>query len=194
MLLYTSIIIAFGCNDDDEIILSNELQLKITLNNANVDITYNQSHVPINSLEYEWAIFFDTDDDVTTGNSDGYDVRVSMSYFKFDSIPVTGSLLSKTQINTWILSKQGGSFGNLISTQLDSQNNVLIFNISRNWNELKQLSTGDRFYALTRYFSPTGQALDITTVETVPNLLTDGKDDVPYEFIDLISIEIVSKN
>jgi len=126
MLLYTSIIIAFGCNDDDEIILSNELQLKITLNNANVDITYNQSHVPINSLEYEWAIFFDTDDDVTTGNSNGFDVRVSMSYFKFDSIPVTGSLLSKTQMNTWILSKQGGSFGNPISTQLDNQNNVLI--------------------------------------------------------------------
>ncbi len=67
----------------------------LTLRNLPASLNFNQASVPLNFLEYEWAVDFDT-------NNDGVkDYTLSASHYKLSATPVAGPLLSNIQADVW---------------------------------------------------------------------------------------------
>jgi hypothetical protein len=78
-----------------------DIIFEITLRNLPATFTFNQVNVPLNQLEYEWAVDFDINNDSLS------DYSLSLTEFKFDPTQTVGTLLNShsmlfnTQVNVW---------------------------------------------------------------------------------------------
>ncbi len=78
-----------------------DIVFDVTLRNLPATFTFNQTNVPLNQREYEWAVDFDINNDSLA------DYSLSLSSYKFNSTQTVGSLLSignpliSTQVNVW---------------------------------------------------------------------------------------------
>ena len=92
-------------------------KIKVAINDGKIFIEISLTHIPDlliydradisdNDTEYEWAIFFDIDEDNTPAN----DISISLSSFKFKGEKVSiGNLKNFTQHNVWLFDSDGSS-------------------------------------------------------------------------------------
>ncbi|MBA3663722.1 MAG: T9SS type A sorting domain-containing protein [Bacteroidetes bacterium] len=152
-------------------------------------LTFNQPHVPPNSLEYSWEIKINSDDNNSTGDKDGYDVGLAMANFKFGTSPsYTGSIISGTDQHTWIYNNSGSSYGNPLSAVFNFSDSTIILSGLKSLPELAQIKYGNKFIVKTFFNSPGGIQSDSTTVGTLGNSPTpDPAADVASPFMDILS-------
>ena len=166
--------------------LDGNIIITLYLTSVSDILTFNQSHVDDNRLEYQWAILIDSDGSYFTGDYEGYDVEISLRHFKPPgSSPFQGSILDGTQWNTWILTESGGSYGNIITASLDYDNKSIIMIGDKTWPELENVDQTDRFVFNTYYDSPDDREEDFTDIVRNSDTVFDTQFDVPYNFIDI---------
>lgn len=188
VLFLPAIMILNSCKEDE--VVTTEHLVKINLKNANQELVFNQTSTPMNVREYEWTVKFDIDGNSDTGDFEGFDVAVSLLHFKFSETEVTGNILSNVQINTWILDGFGGTLGHITTADLDITDNSLNIVLLKEWEEIIGLDNGDRYKGVASYYTPNGVITDETSNGSVPETITDSENDVPYDFIDILSIMI----
>lgn len=106
------------------IIDATNITLDLSLRNLPATFAFNQNGVPVNFLEYEWAVEFDV-------NNDGVaDYTLSASKYKFSATPTTGSLLSNIQADVW--SAAGASLAAVTPTLIGTTGLRLTVPISAN--------------------------------------------------------------
>jgi hypothetical protein len=160
-------------------------------------LVFNQEHVPDNSLEYEWSVVIDSDNNETTGDSEGYDVAISLTNFKFPgSQPVERTITQGTQWNTWILSGSSGSYGHSLEEPQIIYNEYsdtwsIVMYAQRSWNELANFNENFNSRFETAYYSNTGIVRDMTSVMQGNNTVTDPEGDVSYNFIDIVEGTVI---
>lgn len=177
---------------------ADSLEVRIKLKSVDDVLTFNQSFVPDANMEYSWMVLIDSDNDPTTGNTVGYggntgfDVALSVSYFKppGSTPPQNGSIVSITSKNTVILNGAQGIVANDIRAFIDYADTSLVLRGSKANPELANVAVGNRYFASTTYYSSTGTVYDVSSVATISDAITDPVDDVDYSFIDIKGVSI----
>lgn len=170
------------------------LEVRIKLKDVNSVLTFNQSFVPDNSLEYSWTVLIDIDGDSLTGNTVGYggnsgfDVAMAVSHFKFSgSTSQTGSIVSNnTQKNTIALNGTQATVVHTMYAFIDYADSSLVMRASLNTSEFNGLP--QRFMVYTSYYSSTGNVEDFSPLiveQGTPYTFTDALNDVAFPFIDI---------
>lgn len=126
---------------------STNIMFSITLRNLPALLTFNQTNVSLNALEYMWEVEFDIDNDNTT------DYSLSASHFKSSNTPVTGPILSNTQENVWKHNPSGGaSF--LVSASSSLAGNTLSLAVAKSADpDLANITSSARVRINTYYRS-----------------------------------------
>jgi hypothetical protein len=71
-------------------ITSTDITFTITLRNLPATLSFNQAGVPLNGIEYDWAVEFDTN------NDNAPDYSMEMMHAKDSNPPVVGGILANT--------------------------------------------------------------------------------------------------
>ncbi|GAH63464.1 unnamed protein product, partial [marine sediment metagenome] len=143
---------------------SDDIVVTMSLASVSDQLTFNQSHVEDNRLEYSWGVRIDTDGNVSTGDGAGYDVEISLTHFKPPgNSPFTGTILDGTQKNTWVLSGSSHLFAHNIEAEIDHDTKSIIMIAKQSWEEFADFDINDRFCCKTYYYSPSGSVQDITS-------------------------------
>lgn len=164
-----------------------DIVVTMSLTGVSDQLTFNQSHVEDNRLEYSWGVRIDTDGNVSTGDGAGYDVEISLTHFKPPgNSPFTGTILDGTQKNTWVLSGSSYLFAHNIEAEIDHDTKSIIMIAKQSWEEFADFDINDRFCCKTYYYSPSGSVQDITS-DNPPgsNIVSDPEGDVSYSFVDI---------
>lgn len=177
---------------------SDSLEVKIKLKSVSDVLTFNQSFVPNNSLEYSWTVLIDSDNNPSTGNTTaayggntGFDVALSVTHFKIGSSTQTGSIVSNnTQKNTSILNGNLASVANEIRAFINYTDTSLVIRGSAANAELANVAAGNRYFVYTMYYSSTGIVTDVSAISTIPAIITDPLNDVTSSFIDIKEVSI----
>lgn len=83
-----------------------KISIEISLTHIPDMLIYDRADISDNDIEYEWAIFFDIDEDNTPAN----DISISLSSFKFKGEKVSiGNVKNFTQRNVWLFGSDGSS-------------------------------------------------------------------------------------
>jgi hypothetical protein len=155
--------------------------VSLKLLNIPSTLVFNQDFVPDNSLEYEWGIYIDLDNNPSTGSSypEGCEVSISLVNFKFPgSTQHTDTIIEGTQHNTWIFNG-GWQYGHAIDATVDYSANTIKMIASKAWEELSDFEETDRFCFLTSYQYASGEMCkDITSFSDGSNIITDLEGDV----------------
>jgi len=166
------------------------IYVTVFLDKLPTTLTINQAHVSDYSLEYCWEVLIDSDNNLATGDQEGFDVSFAISHYVFpDSIEQTVDFLSQTQENTWILDPSGGgTWGHDLSVNLDFNTNSIEMVGSGTWEELQNVSSSNRFKVETYYEAPMGSVADAT--DDGYNSISDPKGDVSHDFVDILEAQI----
>lgn len=165
---------------------TNTVKATIVLAKIPPSLQFNQAHVQEGDVEYEWAIYIDSDNNIATGNS-GFDVSISIFHPKSSGdAPYSATILNGTEHRTWTPSWGGWLYANDIKASVDYSSNQIIMIGDREWPELSNVDESDRFYCETSYISPSGFVSDKTNTNSGANSINDPKGDVPYDFIDIL--------
>jgi hypothetical protein len=121
---------------------STDIIVDITLRNLPATFTFNQANVPLNYLEYEWGVDFDTNNDNVA------DYSLSLSRYKYldnpaslTSTPAAGPLVNGTnshispQVNVWknnnyLVAATASVSGNTLRLSVPKSANVDLANIT----------------------------------------------------------------
>lgn len=157
-------------------------------------LEFNQTHVDGGEIEYEWAVFIDTDNNLETGNR-GYDTSISVFHSKSTgSNPYNSSIISSTDYRTWTASFGGGwYYGHDVEATVNVSTNQIILKGNREWRELSNIDLSDPFYCETSYNAPIGSVKDSTVISSIKNAVKDPIGDVSYNFIDIVQCKIELK-
>ncbi|MFA4852407.1 MAG: T9SS type A sorting domain-containing protein [Bacteroidales bacterium] len=172
---------------------ADSLEVRIKLKSVNDILTFNQSFVPNNSMEYQWMVLIDSDNNPSTGNNTmsyggntGFDVALSVAHFKTGSTVQTGSIVSNnTQKNTLILNGNSATTANTIRAFIDETDTSLVMRAPKTFTELATITAGNRYFVYTNYYSSTGIITDVSAISTIPTIITDPLNDVTSSFIDI---------
>ena len=158
-------------------------------------LMFDQEHVNDGGAEYDWSIYIDVDNDITTGIpfglTEGMDVSISVSKWKFPGAePHEETILDGCQENTWILDSTGGRYGHSISLA-DITANTIRLSCSKSWEEMSDVDVSDRTLICAYYYSKDeGPCRDNATGY---GIFTDPAGDASYSFIDILEGGIVSE-
>jgi hypothetical protein len=172
------------------------IEVRIKLKSANDTLTFNQSFVSDNDIEYEWTVLIDSDNNPSTGNTGlydentGFDVGISVSYFKHGSTLLSGNMLSYTQKDTWLLNGASGTYGHGITAYIDNTDTSLVMKADKANKEIAAIKPGNRYFASTTYYSSAGIVQDMSAIATIPNGITDRPNDVDHTFADITGVSI----
>ena len=174
-----------------------EYLITLKLKNVPESLTFYQDYVGDNILEHGWGVEIDTDDNASTGNSQGFDVQISIGNYKIPGMaPTIMSIMDATRKHTWIYTDPGptlgpGTYGHPIRAEIDTNANTIKMIVREDFAELADLDITDRFRFTAFYQSPTGFTPDNTS-ENMPgsNMVSDPEGDVPYNFIDILEGKI----
>jgi hypothetical protein len=176
---------------------ADSLEVRIKLKSVNDTLTFNQSFVPNNSMEYQWTILIDSDNNSATGNTVGYggntgfDVGLTVAHFKIGGATQTGSIVSiNTQKNTVIFNGSSSMSANAIRAFIDYTDTSLVMRGATVFAELSNVAAGNRYFAYATYYSSTGIITDVSSVSTIPTMIADPLNDVPSSFIDMKELNI----
>jgi hypothetical protein len=152
-------------------------------------LKFNQSHVPDYYTEHRWGIYFDVDNNSSTGLN-GYDIEICLSNYKQPgSSPYDGSPITTTshQVIEWTGNSGYTKHSNL-KVRLDpADSNVIIMSAPRTWTEIAAIDAGDPFYFSAYYYDSTRSFEDVTTVSTGMGVVTDPTGDIKFPFADIVS-------
>ncbi|HEY4785048.1 MAG TPA: hypothetical protein VIH57_03320 [Bacteroidales bacterium] len=122
-----------------------KINISIGLLNIPDSVTFSQTALYMNALNYEWSIYFDLDnsDSLSTG-----DISISIMSFKSTNNQyVTKGILSGTQQDIWLCDADG--YLNIASLKdyVSIKGNVINFFIPKSINPvLKSIDKGTKFY------------------------------------------------
>ena len=152
-------------------------------------LKFNQSHVPDYYTEHQWGIYFDADNNSSTGLN-GYDIEISFSNYKQPgSSPYDGSPITSTshQVIEWT-GNSGYVRHSNVKVRLDpTDSNVILISAPRTWTEIAAIDAGDRFYFSAYYYDSTRSFEDVTIVSTGTGVVTDPSGDIKFPFADIVS-------
>ena len=174
----------------------NIIVINITLSNIPSTLVFDQDFVPDDYCEYEWSIYIDSDNNLSTGSffPEGCDVSISLMNFKFsDSTQHNDTIIGGTQHNTWVFNENSGgwSYGHIINATVDYSTNTITMIASKEWEELQEVDETDRFCFNTYYRYATDEWIkDTTSLSEGSNVITDPEGDVSYSFIDILHGEL----
>jgi hypothetical protein len=174
-----------------------EYLIMLKLKNVPESLTFYQDYVGDNILEHGWGVDIDTDNNASTGNSQGFDVQISINNYKIPGMaPTIMSIMDATRKHTWIYSDPSptmgpGTIGHPIRAEIDTNANTIKMIVREDFAELADLDITDRFRFTAYYQSPTGFTPDNTS-ENLPgsNMVSDPEGDVVYDFIDILEGKI----
>jgi hypothetical protein len=125
---------------------SDSIYIRIKLLNIPQTLTFNQSHVNTNYIEYKWGILFDTDNNDTTGLF-GFDIEVSISHAKQNGATFQASIINGTQheVIEWFKDSinyySGYTKHSNFSVRLNpSDKNELIMAVPKFWTEISRIN------------------------------------------------------
>jgi hypothetical protein len=181
-------------NISDQSILSvsgDTVVVRLELLDIPSTLTFQQDFVPDNSLEYEWCIAIDVDNDPNTGEwvatVEGCDVEISLTSWKWpDSEPYDTTIYEGTQHNTWVYDGDSWKWGHEIDVTVDYASNTITMVASKAWEELSNLDENSRFCFRTECCIPETTWADLTSFSQGSAVIDDPMGDVPYDFIDII--------
>jgi hypothetical protein len=167
------------------------LKVVLKLRNVNNVLTFNQPHVSPNTLEYLWEVKINSDNDINTGDAQGYDVGLALLNIKYGtSVSYTGTIISGSDQYTRIYSGGTISYGNPMTVYFDFADTSLIITAPKSYSELIPVGAGDPFCVHTFFNSPAGTETDNTIPSTICQLpLADVTGDVTSSFVDIKSVE-----
>jgi hypothetical protein len=174
-----------------------EYLITLKLKNVPESLTFYQDYVGDNILEHGWAVEIDTDDNASTGDSNGYDIQISINNYKIPGMaPTIMPIMDATRKHTWIYTDPSptlgpGTKGHPIRAEIDSNTDTIKMIVREDFAELADLDITDRFRFTAYYQSPTGFISDNTS-ENLPgsNMVSDPEGDVGYDFIDILEGKI----
>lgn len=136
--------------DNLEIYVTNDsIVIKIGMLDLPNVLTFNNKDLPMNFLNYEWAVGFDLNSDNLDSKGD---IKMGISRFK-SSDEKTGSILSNTQQNIWKLNGNGADYLINLSSYIKVANRCFLIAIPKNiCAELKMVTPDTNVYFST-YFS-----------------------------------------
>ena len=154
-------------------------------------LTFDQYSTPANAMEYEWSIYIDSDNNLSTGSSwpiNGCEVSISLINFKSSgSTQHDDTILGGTQHNTWIVDEDGSfNYGHEIDITVNYSTNTITMIASKEWEELIDVEGTDGFYFIASWYAADGISRDITNHSGGSNVITDPEGDVSYGFIDIL--------
>lgn len=180
---------------------ADSLEIRIKFKSIGDIINFNQTKVPDNYQEYSWNVYIDSDNDPTTGSvgiggSNGFDVGLSISHFKSPgSQPQQGTLVGPlTQKKTIILNGNSATDANDIRAFFDYKDSTLVMRASRAYNELADIKPGNRYVVSASYYSSSmGTNIeDLTTLQTIPQSISDPVNDISLSYLDIKKVTITS--
>ena len=183
-------------DENDSPATTGYIEVRIKLKSVNDMLTFNQSFVSDNDIEYEWTVLIDSDNNPSTGNTGlydentGFDVGISVSYFKYGSTLLTGNMLSYTQKDTWLLNGAIGTYGHGITAYIDNTDTTLVMKADKANKEIAAIKPGNRYFASTTYYASTGIAQDMSVIAIIPNDIKDTPNDVDHSFADITGVSI----
>lgn len=177
---------------DKQLVMAETINFSIRLATTPSTLIFNQDFVPNGSLEYEWSILIDSDNDSSTGSDDwplGYDVAIAFIHFKVEGIlPLEDTIIGGTRKNTWVFNDSWWELRHEITMcHINYTTNTIHISGLRSWEELSNIEETDRFVIRTTYYSRDGENIDRTNSSEGKYFLTDIKGDVQQSFIDILA-------
>lgn len=171
-----------------------EYLITLKLRNVPETLIFYQDHIPDNIIEHLWDIAIDTDGNASTGDANGYDLKITINNYKLPGIaPSEMSIMDGTRKHTWTFTDQYGPgiYGHPIRAKIDPINDTIKMIVREDFAELVGLDITDRFRFTAYYLSPTGLVLEETS-ENQPgsNMVSDPEGDVGYDYIDILEGKI----
>jgi len=175
-----------------------DIQITFYLKDLPAEIKYNQAHVPLDQLEYYWGAHIDIDDDPGTGDTDGFDVKLSFVIGKTERGPYVANM---NKASGWMYIWDSGTGGytrfnpqgerlNEPADHVDATDNIIILGAFSRWEELAGLNASSRFQFETMYYAESGQVYDSTSIIVGSGTVIDTEGDVAYSFIDLLGAKV----
>lgn len=170
---------------------NDSITFKLKLRDINPVLTFNQPHVAANALEYAWEIKINSDNNVSTGDSRGFDVGIAIVNYKYGSSNTyTGSIISGTDQYTRIFSGNTISYGNQVNAYFVPADTAIVIAASASFPELQTINCGDQMFLYTYFNSPTGIETDSIPLTQLNNTtFNDALNDVASSFMDIKSLE-----
>lgn len=173
---------------------NDSVKVFLKLKSINDVLTFNQPHVNANDLEYAWEVRINTDNNLSTGDSQGFDVGLALVNYKFGSSnSYTGTIISGTDQYTRIYNGSAVSYGNPVNALFNYSDTSIVISAPASLPELSSIHSGQSFHVFSYFNSPTGIQADSLSVSTICNFYsTDIINDVPSSFIDIKAVKISS--
>jgi len=171
--------------------LSDSIIVKLTLANIPDTLRFSKSYISDYSFDYWWGVSFDVDGDINTG-SNGCEIEIALTHVKYPGdLEFVSNIIDGTShtLIEWV-GNTGYTLHSDVSVRIDpSDKNTLLLTVPKSWIEIYQMASQTRYCANSSYFYSNSQAYyDYTNVgkDMVP--ISDPVGDVPFSFIDIVSV------
>lgn len=167
------------------------LTIKLKLANVSPVLIFNQNHVPGNTEEYRWEVLIDSDNNLYTGNTAGYDVGFVLTNTKLPgSISYTGTIISGSEMHTVLYNGNSSVYGHELSVFFGDNDSCLHIKALKEYAEVACISAGNRMTARTCYYGASGNNADETGWCSIPGQINDAQADVMPDFADILSVSV----
>lgn len=198
---YAMLMAVFGWND----ISMGEVVVAMTLRNVSEPLTYYQDHMAdaaVGTAEYSWGVQIDLDDDVATGDAEGFDVVLTVALETGGDSTVAGPLsglmvdllpdmtVTPPRWNGSTEIRRAGLSGNTLYIESTGESIWYIYDPVAGTTAALVPTFRARFFA--RYNDPPDPGTEVVdTVELIGNgTQSDPAEDVSYAFIDIVEVRI----
>jgi hypothetical protein len=174
----------------EDIVTDDTIEFTIVLAEIPGTLTFNQHFVSMNSLEYEWCIEIDKDNNASTGDPDGFEVCVSLNHYK-DGTSFSSSILAAARGNTWILNSSGGGrLGHLLNVDVSIPLKTITLSGMKSWSEFNDFTQSSKWRIHTYYWGPGVFIHDYSVPAYGKTIVYDDMFDVNYGFIDIVGGQV----
>ena len=130
------------------------LQATFQMRDVPSQLTFDRTGVPRNSLEYEWSVYVDVDNDPQTGSpwtdDKGAEYALSAMHFVYTpNSPVSKPIPQGVQVNTWRYDSSGWSYLAAATLTADSQSDTMTL-----VGNIPGITSTSRLFFLTYDYNP----------------------------------------
>ncbi len=186
-----------------------DVVITMTMRDVSEPLTYYQDHMAdaaLGAAEYSWGVQIDTDNDVTTGDAEGFDITFAVKFETGGNTTVTAPLpapmidiLPDMTVTPPVDHEEEpdtprlvGLAGNTLYIGASTSEYLLWREWDAEAQEYILVSPTFRAQFFARYNDPPDPATEIVdTVELIGNgTQSDPAEDVSYSFIDIVAVRI----
>jgi hypothetical protein len=145
------------------------LQVTFDLRDVPSELTFNRVGVPEDSMEYQWSVYVDVDNNPQTGcpweNLEGAEYCLGAMNFVFSpDTPVTQPIPYGVQVNTWEYDSEDDHMSHLdnASIEVDAESDTMTLT-----GDIPGITTESRLFFVTYDYNPGGTPeLDVSSYST----------------------------